>query len=48
MDVCKDKHPELAPIVGEPDHLQACWLDQETKDREGQRILETMTGVVTS
>jgi peptide/nickel transport system ATP-binding protein len=44
MDVCKDKHPELAPTVGEADHLQACWLDQDTKDREGRRILEQMTG----
>jgi peptide/nickel transport system ATP-binding protein len=46
MDVCKQQHPELAPIDGEPAHLQACWLDQETKDREGQRILDQMTGAV--
>jgi peptide/nickel transport system ATP-binding protein len=45
MEVCKREHPELAPVEGEPDHLQACWLDQETKDREGQRILDQMTGV---
>jgi peptide/nickel transport system ATP-binding protein len=44
MDVCKADHPELAPTEGEPDHLQACWLDQETKDREGERILTAMTG----
>jgi peptide/nickel transport system ATP-binding protein len=47
MDVCQHEHPELAPAEGEPDHLQACWLDQETKDREGQRILDQMTGVGT-
>jgi peptide/nickel transport system ATP-binding protein len=46
MDVCKDAHPELAPVVGEPAHLQACWLDQATKDREGARILEQITGAV--
>src|SRR4051794_37682287 len=46
MDVCKDKHPELAPAIGEPDHLQACWLDQDTKDREGARILHQMMGEV--
>jgi peptide/nickel transport system ATP-binding protein len=44
LDVCKRDHPQLAPTEGEPDHLQACWLDQETKDREGQRILDQMSG----
>jgi peptide/nickel transport system ATP-binding protein len=46
MDVCKRNHPELAPTEGEPDHLQACWLDQDIKDREGGRILSTMMGEV--
>jgi peptide/nickel transport system ATP-binding protein len=46
MDVCKSQHPVLAPALGEPDHLQACWLDQDTKDREGRRILDQMTGAM--
>jgi len=44
MDVCKSDHPELAPTIGEPNHLQACWLDQETKDRQGARVLAGIIG----
>jgi oligopeptide/dipeptide ABC transporter ATP-binding protein len=46
MDVCKRNHPELAPAVGEPDHLQACWLDQETKDEQAARVLAVVMGEV--
>ena len=46
MDVCKRDHPVLAPTAGEPDHLQACWLDQETKDQQGARVLAGIMGEV--
>ena len=39
MDVCRTKSPELMPVPGEPMHLQACHLDEETKDREAARLL---------
>ena len=39
MSVCKQKEPELLPVTGEPDHLQACHLDDETKDREAAKLL---------
>jgi peptide/nickel transport system ATP-binding protein len=40
MDVCKTKVPELVPTQRDPAHLQACHLDEETKDREGAKLLE--------
>jgi peptide/nickel transport system ATP-binding protein len=39
MSICKQKEPELRPVTGEPDHLQACHLDEETKDREAAKLL---------
>jgi peptide/nickel transport system ATP-binding protein len=39
MEICKQENPPLRPISGEPDHLQACHLDEETKDREAQKLL---------
>ena len=39
MDVCTSKEPELLPISDDPDHLQACHLDEETKDREAAKLL---------
>ena len=39
MDVCRTKVPALVPVTGEPNHLQACHLDEETKDREAARLL---------
>jgi peptide/nickel transport system ATP-binding protein len=42
MDVCRQVDPELAPVSDEPDHLQACHLDEETKDREAARLLASM------
>jgi peptide/nickel transport system ATP-binding protein len=39
MSVCKQKEPALLPVTGEPDHLQACHLDDETKDREAAKLL---------
>ena len=38
MDVCLSNPPELRPVSGEPEHLQACWLDEETKDREVEKL----------
>jgi peptide/nickel transport system ATP-binding protein len=39
MDVCRHNVPELQPVSDEPDHLQACWLDEATKDREVTKLL---------
>jgi peptide/nickel transport system ATP-binding protein len=39
MDVCKTTVPELAPISDDPEHVQACHLDEGTKDREAQKLL---------
>jgi peptide/nickel transport system ATP-binding protein len=39
MDVCRREVPELMPVSGELGHLQACWLDEETKDREATKLL---------
>ena len=39
MSICKQEEPELRPVGGEPDHLQACHLDEETKDREAAKLL---------
>jgi peptide/nickel transport system ATP-binding protein len=42
MEVCKGEEPQLMPAEV-PGHLQACYLDEETKAREAERLLETMT-----
>jgi peptide/nickel transport system ATP-binding protein len=39
MDRCKQVEPELAGISTDPDHYQACHLDEETKDREASKLL---------
>jgi peptide/nickel transport system ATP-binding protein len=39
MEVCKSRVPELAPAAHDPQHLQACHLDQDTKDREAAKIV---------
>ncbi|MEJ7569715.1 MAG: ABC transporter ATP-binding protein [Gaiellaceae bacterium] len=39
MDVCKSKEPLLAPVSDGPEHLQACHLDETTKDREVAKLL---------
>jgi hypothetical protein len=45
MGVCRTTDPELLPSERDPSHLQACHLDQETKDREGAKLIEaTMAG----
>jgi peptide/nickel transport system ATP-binding protein len=40
MEVCKTAVPDLVPTQKDPDHLQACHLDEETKDREAAKLLE--------
>jgi peptide/nickel transport system ATP-binding protein len=45
MGVCRTPEPPLAPSSHDPGHLQACHLDEETKDREAAKLLEiTMAG----
>jgi peptide/nickel transport system ATP-binding protein len=39
MDVCKSTEPRLLPIPDQPQHLQACHLDEQTKDREVEKLL---------
>jgi peptide/nickel transport system ATP-binding protein len=39
MEVCKSNQPALLPVSNEPHHLQACHLDEETKDREAVKLL---------
>jgi peptide/nickel transport system ATP-binding protein len=39
MNVCKETEPELRPISNDPAHLQACHLDEQTKDREAAKLL---------
>jgi peptide/nickel transport system ATP-binding protein len=40
MDKCKQIDPPLVPISDDAQHLQACHLDEETKDREAAKLLE--------
>jgi peptide/nickel transport system ATP-binding protein len=46
MDVCKTVVPALAPVSGSPEHLQACHLDEATKDREVAKLLAGMMAEV--
>jgi peptide/nickel transport system ATP-binding protein len=39
MEICKTTVPELEPTQRDPDHLQRCHLDEETKEREAARLL---------
>jgi peptide/nickel transport system ATP-binding protein len=39
MEVCKTTAPELRPTQRDPDHLQRCHLDEETKEREAAKLL---------
>jgi hypothetical protein len=40
MEVCKTREPELEPTQRDPQHLQACHLDEETKDREAAKLAQ--------
>jgi peptide/nickel transport system ATP-binding protein len=44
MPVCREKDPELLPVPDVPGHLQACHLDEETKNREAAKLLAVMSG----
>jgi len=39
MEVCKTTFPELRPTSRDPNHLQACHLDEDTKEREAAKLL---------
>jgi peptide/nickel transport system ATP-binding protein len=39
MDICKTVVPELVSSQRDPDHLQKCHLDEETKEREAAKLL---------
>jgi hypothetical protein len=39
---CKQEDPELLPVPNDGEHLQRCFLDEETKDREAQKLLAGM------
>jgi peptide/nickel transport system ATP-binding protein len=42
MPVCREEDPALAPVTDDPGHLQACHLDEETKNREAAKLLAGM------
>ncbi len=39
MDICRNQLPALE-ATGGPSQLERCWLDDETKKREGARVIE--------
>ena len=39
MEVCKTTVPALEPTQRDPDHLEKCHLDEETKEREAAKLL---------
>jgi peptide/nickel transport system ATP-binding protein len=39
MPVCQETEPELVPVSTDGGHRVRCHLDQETKDREAQRMV---------
>jgi peptide/nickel transport system ATP-binding protein len=39
MDVCRQKEPPLVGTTKDSEHLQACHLPEETKDREAEKLL---------
>jgi peptide/nickel transport system ATP-binding protein len=43
MEICKGEFPQLTASAQDPSHLDRCYLDEETKQREAARLLETMT-----
>jgi oligopeptide/dipeptide ABC transporter ATP-binding protein len=45
MEKCKTNDPALVEAKRDPGHLQACWLDEDTKEREAAKLVEeTMAG----
>ena len=45
MSICRETEPLLLPAPDEPAHLQACHLDEATKEREAARVVGGLTGV---
>ncbi|HEX5449310.1 MAG TPA: ABC transporter ATP-binding protein [Gaiellaceae bacterium] len=45
MDICRTVDPELKPTPGDAAHLQACHLDEATKEQEAARLLGAVSGV---
>jgi peptide/nickel transport system ATP-binding protein len=43
MSVCAMEVPPLEPVSDDPAHLQACHLDESTKDREAEKLLAATT-----
>ncbi len=41
MDICRTEVPRLLPF-GEGSHLQRCWLDDATKERESARTIASL------
>jgi peptide/nickel transport system ATP-binding protein len=39
MDICKKEDPPLRPVSGAAEHFAACHLDEETKDREAEKLI---------
>jgi peptide/nickel transport system ATP-binding protein len=39
MSVCRETEPELRAISNDSSHLQACHLDEQTKDREAAKLV---------
>ena len=45
VNVCRSEFPELKPVPGDTQHAQRCWLDEDTKRREAEKLLaSTMAG----
>jgi oligopeptide/dipeptide ABC transporter ATP-binding protein len=42
MDFCRTTEPELKGVTGDSGHLQACHLDEATKEREAARLMEAI------
>jgi peptide/nickel transport system ATP-binding protein len=42
FNICKEQEPRLLPVSDQGGHLQRCHLDEETKDREAQKLLAGM------
>jgi peptide/nickel transport system ATP-binding protein len=40
LEVCKTDPPALLPVSHQPQHLQACHLDETAKDHEAAKLLE--------
>jgi peptide/nickel transport system ATP-binding protein len=40
MAVCREVDPRLEPVLNDPSHVQACHLDEATKEREAAKVLE--------